>query len=193
MIIGYVRNDKCNKALELLHEMQEQKIKPTEVTMVSLLNACPKLGAIKQGEWIIFLKEEQFWVEQYSCYSNYRHVKSLKVLKTVPKKGLSCWNSMILGLAMNGYASEAMQLFSKLETSKFKPDYVSFIGVPTAWNHFGMVDKAKDYIQLMNEAYKIKPSIKHYGCIVDVLGRARLIEEAEQLVKSMPLNPDAIV
>lgn len=56
MIIGYVRNDKCNKALELLHEMQEQKIKPTEVTMVSLLNACPKLGAIKQGEWIIFSK-----------------------------------------------------------------------------------------------------------------------------------------
>ncbi|XP_031256660.1 pentatricopeptide repeat-containing protein At2g42920, chloroplastic [Pistacia vera] len=201
MISGYVRNGKFKKALELFHEMQEQKINPTEFTMVSLLNACAKLGAIKQGEWIhFFLRKNNFElnsivvtaiIDMYcKCGSP---DKALQVFKTVPKKGLSCWNSMILGLAMNGYASEAMQLFSKLESSNLKPDYVSFIGVLTACNHSGMVDKAKDYFLLMTETYKIKPSIKHYSCMVDVLGRAGLIEEAEQLVRSMPLKPDAII
>lgn len=201
MISGYVRNGRFKKALELFREMQEQKINPTEFTMVSLLNACANLGAIKQGEWIhLYLRKNKFElniivvtaiIDMYcKCGSPDR---ALQVFKTVPMKGLSCWNSMILGLAMNGYASEAIQLFSKLESSNLKPDYVSFIGILTACSHSGVVNKAKDYFRLMTETYKIKPSIKHYSCMVDLLGRAGQIEEAEQLVRSMPLNPDAIL
>lgn len=201
MISGYVRNGKFKEALELFREMQKQKIEPSEFTMVSLLNACAKLGAIRQGEWIhIFLRKNCFElntivataiIDMYCKCANPE--KALQVFKTVPKKGLSCWNSMILGLAMNGYENEAIQLFSKLESLNLKPDYISFIGVLTACNHSGMVNEAKDYFRLMKETYKIKPSIKHYSCMVDVLGRAGLLEEAEQIIRSMPLDPDAII
>ncbi|KAJ6773969.1 REPEAT-CONTAINING PROTEIN putative-RELATED [Salix purpurea] len=94
---------------------------------------------------------------------------------------------------MSGRGDEAVRLFSMLESSNLKPDYVSFIGVLTACNHAGMLDRAKDYFLLMAETYKIEPSIKHYSCMVDVLGRAGLLEEAEELIRSMPVNPDAII
>ncbi|KAH7578421.1 hypothetical protein ACOSQ2_000326 [Xanthoceras sorbifolium] len=201
MISGYVRNGKFKEALELFGEMQEQKIRPSEFTMVSLLNACTRLGAIRQGEWLhAFLRKNNFELNSIvvtAIIDMYCKcgcpVKALQVFESVPKKGLSCWNSMILGLATNGYENEAMELFSELESSNLKPDYVSFIGVLTACSHSGMVDNAKDYFRLMTEKYKIEPSIRHYSCMVDVLGRAGLLEEAEELVRRMPLNPDAII
>lgn len=109
------------------------------------------------------------------------------------KKGLSCWNSMILGLARNGYAEEAIILFSQLESSDFKPDEVSFLGVLTACNHAGFIDEATKYFLLMMDRPEVKPSIKHYSCMVDLLGRAGFLEEAEELIRSLPMDPDAII
>lgn len=201
MISGYVRKGRFIEAFRLFSKMQEERIKPNEFTMVSLLNACACLGAIKQGEWIHdYMVKKNFdlncivvtaIIDMYSKCGSID--KAVQVFKSAHKKGLSCWNSIILGLAMNGHENEAIQIFSMLESSNFKPDNVSFIGVLTACNHSGMVDKAKDYFLLMTEKYKMKPSIKHYGCMVDVLGRAGLLEEAEELIRSMPVNPDDII
>ncbi|KAJ9147144.1 hypothetical protein P3X46_029336 [Hevea brasiliensis] len=201
VISGYVRNGRFIEALELFHKMQEDRIKPSEFTMVSLLNACACLGAIRQGEWIHdYMVKNKFElnaivvtaiIDMYSKCGSIN--KALQMFKSAPKKGLSCWNSTILGLAMNGQDNEAFQLFSLLESSNLKPDHVSFIGVLTACNHSGLVDKAKDYFLLMKERYKIKPSIKHYSCMVDVLGRVGLLEEAEELIRSMPMDPDTII
>jgi pentatricopeptide repeat protein len=201
MISGYVRNGKLMEALVLFCKMQEASIGPSEFTMVSLLNACARLGALKQGEWIHdYIRKNDFdlniivttaIIDMYCKCGSIE--KARQAFEAAPTKGLSCWNSMILGLAMNGDAEEALHLFSKLQSMNLKPDNVSFVGVLTACNHSGMVDKASYYFSLMTDTYKIKPSIKHYSCMVDVLGRGRLLEEAEELIRSMPVDPDAII
>ncbi|KAK9285139.1 hypothetical protein L1049_024324 [Liquidambar formosana] len=201
MISGYVRNGKLVEALDLFGKMQEERIRPSEFTMVSLLNASARLGALKQGEWIQdYIRKNKMELNAIvvtaiiDMYCKCGSIdKALQVFDTAPTKGLSCWNSMILGLAMNGCENEAIQLFSRLESSNLKPDEVSFIGVLTACNHSGLVNKARDYFSLMTETYKILPSVKHYGCMVDVLGRAGLLDEAEGLIRSMPVNQDAII
>lgn len=202
MISGYVRNGKLVEALELFHKMQEERIEPSEFTMVSLLNACARLGGLKQGKWVHdYIRKNDFELNSIvitaiiDMYCKCGSIgEALRVFEaTGRKKGLSCWNSMILGLAMNGCEEEAIELFSKLQSTNLKPDYVSFIGVLTACNHSGMVDKARDYLSLMTNTYKIKPSIKHYSCMVDLLGRAGLLEEAEEIIERMPVNPDAII
>ncbi|RXH67709.1 hypothetical protein DVH24_027856 [Malus domestica] len=53
MISGFVRNGKYAEALDLFGKMQMERIRPSEFTMVSLLNASAQLGAIGQGEWIL--------------------------------------------------------------------------------------------------------------------------------------------
>ncbi|EEF28314.1 pentatricopeptide repeat-containing protein At2g42920, chloroplastic [Ricinus communis] len=201
MISGYVRNGRFFDALELFQKMQVERIEPSEFTMVSLLNACACLGAIRQGEWIHdYMVKKKFELNPIvvtaiiDMYSKCGSIdKAVQVFQSAPRRGLSCWNSMILGLAMNGQENEALQLFSVLQSSDLRPDDVSFIAVLTACDHTGMVDKAKDYFLLMRDKYKIKPGIKHFSCMVDVLGRAGLLEEAEELIRSMHVDPDAII
>lgn len=202
MISGYVRNAMFVEALELFGKMQEEGIKPSEFTMVSLLNASGRLGAIRQGKWIhdyIIKNGIELNVIVVTAiidmYCKCGSVgKALDVFKSTPKLGLSCWNSMVMGLATNGCEEEALELFSRMESSAdLQPDRVSFLAVLTACNHSGMVDKAREYFSLMIGKYNIEPSVRHYSCMVDVLGQAGLPEEAEKLILSMPINADAII
>ncbi|MED6164444.1 hypothetical protein PIB30_090142 [Stylosanthes scabra] len=201
MISGYVRNGKLMEALELFREMQEEDVEPSEFTMVSLLNACAHLGALKHGKWIHHYIEKSSFelnlivttaiIDMYCKCGSIEN--AIEVFEASSTRGLSSWNSMIIGLAMNGHEREAIEYFSKLECSSLKPDSVSFIGVLTACKYLGAIDRAKHYFaQMMNE-YEIEPSIKHYTCMVEVLGQAALLEEAEELIRDMPIEPDAII
>ncbi|GMG98564.1 hypothetical protein Nepgr_000404 [Nepenthes gracilis] len=202
MISGYVRKGKLMDAFQLFEEMQEERIKPTEFTLVILLNASAQLGSLDQGQW----------VHSYICKNNFE-LNSIVVTAIVDmyckcgaiekarrvfhqmssKRALSCWNSMILGLAKNGCEDEAIQLFSQLVSSNREPDDVTFLGVLTACIHTGYVGKARDYFLLMKQMYEIEPSIKHYSCMVEILGQAGLLDEVEQLIRSMPIEPDVII
>lgn len=202
MISGFVRNGRWMKALDVFHEMQESGIRPSEFTLVSALNACANLGALEQGKWIHeYIKRndniELNMIVVTAIIDMYCKCGSidnaLQVFENSPRKGLSCWNSMMMGLATNGFEEEAFGLFSKLESSNLRPDSVSFIAVLTASNHSVRVDKARKYLKIMKETYEIEPRIEHYGCMVDVLGRAGDIEAAAEVIKSMPMRPDAVI
>ncbi|KAI8006606.1 Pentatricopeptide repeat-containing protein [Camellia lanceoleosa] len=204
MISGYVRNGKWVEALDLFNQMQSENVEPSEFTMVSLLNASARLGAIKQGKWIHdYMRKKDMDLNNVIVVTAIIDMyckcgcieKGLEVFEKAPVKGLSCWNSIILGLATNGREEEALQFFLRLESlSEHEPDCVSFIGVLTACNHSGLVDKARDYFTFMTKKYNIEPSMRHYGCLVDVLGRAGLVEEAEEVIMtSMPMSPDEVI
>ncbi|KAK6919758.1 Pentatricopeptide repeat [Dillenia turbinata] len=105
MISGYVRNGRLIEALQLFREMQE-KIEPSEFTMVSLLNASARLGELNQGEWIHeYIRKNKIELNvivvagiiymycKCGCIE-----KAIEFFERTPCEGLSCWNSMILGL-----------------------------------------------------------------------------------------------
>ncbi|GFP83859.1 pentatricopeptide repeat-containing protein at5g44230 [Phtheirospermum japonicum] len=43
----------------------------------------------------------------------------------------------------------------------------------------------------MESSYGVKRCVDHYNCMVDLLGRTGQLNEALNLVKSMPMEPDA--
>lgn len=45
----------------------------------------------------------------------------------------------------------------------------------------------------MKSDYKISPKLEHYGCMVDLLGRAGKLQEAYDLIHSMPMKPDSVI
>ncbi|KAI3992794.1 hypothetical protein MKX01_011749 [Papaver californicum] len=206
MIIDFAKNGQVNESLRLFDKMPSRSdvswnsvisgcgIKATEFTTVSLLNACAQLGALKQGEWIhAYIQKKKIQVNSivltaiidmyYKCGSI---VKALQVFEKASTKGLSSWNSLIIGLAMNGDGKQAIQLFLDLQLlSGLTPNDVSFLGVLTACSHSGMVTEAQYYFSQMTETYQIKPTTKHYGCLVDVLCRAGLIDEAEEVITKL--------
>lgn len=206
MLSGYVRNGKSEEAFDVFNEMQEEGIKPSEHTLVSLLNASAQLGALEQGKWVHdYIKnnnsctsiDESNVILTTAIINMYCKCGDIEMARQVfensKRKALSCWNSMISGLANNGFCREAIQLFSTLESSNLEPDSVSFLAVLTACSYSGLVKEVREYFKLMKQVYKIEPSLEHYGCMIDALGRIGFLQEAKELIKCMPiqLQPDA--
>ena len=82
---------------------------------------------------------------------------------------ISPWNAMI-----HGYAHMSLEL----QKTGIKPNLITFIGVLNACCHTGMVAEGKQHFESMMREFGNQPTIKHYGCMVD-LGRAGYLEEVE--------------
>ncbi|XP_028065967.1 pentatricopeptide repeat-containing protein At5g48910-like [Camellia sinensis] len=59
--------------------------------------------------------------------------------------------------------------------------------------HTGLVGEGRKHFSQMSKVYNLEPQTEQYGCMVDLLGRAGLINEAEEFIKNMPIEPDAFV
>ncbi|CAI0454002.1 unnamed protein product [Linum tenue] len=80
-----------------------------------------------------------------------------------------------------------------LRLGKITPDEITFVQVLIACGHAGKVDKGRSYFDMMINKYGIVPNMKHYGCIVDMLGRAGLLTEAFQFIDKMNVEPNGII
>lgn len=201
MINGYVQFNHFDEAVALFRKMQIQKVKPDKFTVVALLTGCAQLGALEQGKWMHgYLDENRITmdavvgtalIEMYSkcgCVN-----KSLEIFYELEEKDTASWTSIICGLAMNGKTGEALRLFSEMELVGAKPDDITFIGVLSACSHGGLVEEGRRFFNLMKKVYRIEPKVEHYGCVIDLLGRAGLLDEAEELIQEIPNENDQIL
>ncbi|KAF8401454.1 hypothetical protein HHK36_012393 [Tetracentron sinense] len=205
MINGYVKCGEYKEALELFREMQVLEsdiVRPNEFTMSGVLSACGRLGALEHGKWAhAFLNKCGMEVDVVlgtSLIDMYAKCGSIERARWVfsdlgPNKDVMAWSAMISGLAMHGYGEECLDLFSKMQTQGVRPNAVTFLGVLCGCVHGGLVSEGKEYFNRMSEEFGIIPMIQHYGCIVDLYGRAGLIDKAWDVVKSMPMKPDVLV
>uniref|UniRef100_A0A803MZ56 DYW domain-containing protein n=1 Tax=Chenopodium quinoa TaxID=63459 RepID=A0A803MZ56_CHEQI len=65
------------------------------------------------------------------------------------------------------------------------------VAVLSACAHAGLIDRAKQYFYAMYSDYGVVPSPRHYTCMIDLLGRAGSLDEAQHLIRNMPFSPDA--
>ncbi|KAL5557315.1 hypothetical protein UlMin_039551 [Ulmus minor] len=201
MISGYVREGLDKEALNLFHEMQMAGIKPDNVTLASTLSACARLGALEQGSWIhAYIDKNGLHIDPIlGCVLIDMYVKcgnmnkALEVFRNLEKKDVSSWTAVIEGFAIHGQGKEALDWFTEMQSEGIKPNSVTFTAILTACSYAGMVDEGKVLFESMEAGYKMNPSIEHYGCMVDLLGRAGLLKEAKELIETMPLTPNAAI
>lgn len=201
VIHGFSLNGRPNEALTLFKEMGCEGVKPDGFTMVSLLSACAELGALALGRRVhvymvkIGLNENlhsgNALVDLYAKCGSIK--EAYKFFEEMGERSVVTWTSLIVGLAVNGCAEEALELFKELESEGLKPSEITFVGVLYACSHCGMVDEGFIYFRRMKEEFGIEPKIEHYGCIVDLLGRAGLVEKAHEFIQSMPFEPNAVI
>ncbi|KAL0393222.1 UNVERIFIED_CONTAM: Pentatricopeptide repeat-containing protein, chloroplastic [Sesamum radiatum] len=98
-----------------------------------------------------------------------------------------------LGLAMHGDAHRAIELFSEMTKEGFQPDDITFVGVLSACCHAGLVDLGRECFNSMIRDFNISPQLQHYGCMVDLLARSGLFDEAVALVERMGMEPDGAI
>ena len=201
MIQGYALNGLPKEAIDLFLQMQRENVKPDCYTVVGVLSACARLGALELGEWVSGLVDRNEFlynpvlgtalIDLYAkCGSMSR---AWEVFKGMKEKDRVVWNAIISGLAMNGYVKISFGLFGQVEKFGIKPDGNTFIGLLCGCTHAGLVDEGRRYFNSMYRFFSLTPSIEHYGCMVDLLGRAGLLDEAHQLIRNMPMEANAIV
>ncbi|CAI8590858.1 unnamed protein product [Vicia faba] len=157
MISGYVQNSCFKESLYLFRLMQLTNIVPDESIFVSILSACAHLGASDID------------------YSN----------QCKRERDIVCWNAMISSLAMHGDGKGALQLFYDMEKVGMKPDDITFIAVFTACSYSGMAHGGLKLLDRMLSVHNIEPKSEHYGCLVDLLSRAGLFEEAMVIIRKI--------
>ncbi|CAM8957185.1 unnamed protein product [Rhodiola kirilowii] len=202
MISGYAQNGFFKEALEMFSEMQvAEDVCPNYVTLVTLLPAISRLGAFGLGEWV-HLNAERNGIEidevlgsaLVDMYSKCGSIeKAIQVFNSLPRKNVITWNSIIVGLAMHGRARKALEYFGKMELAGVAPTDVTYIGLLSACSHAGLVTEGGLFFNHMVDVHGLKPRVEHYTCMVDLLGRAGLLTEAEDLILNMPIKPDDVI
>ncbi|PIA60931.1 hypothetical protein AQUCO_00300446v1 [Aquilegia coerulea] len=119
--------------------------------------------------------------------------EAMNVFSMMRVKSVASWNCMMCGLAMNGKGDLAINLFKEMQTFNVKPNSTTFVGVLHSCSHAGLVNDGFTYFTDMHEVYGISPNIKHYGCMVDLYGRAGRLKDALQVIRTMPMNPDIVI
>ncbi|CAN1297677.1 Pentatricopeptide repeat-containing protein At1g50270 [Linum perenne] len=198
MIDGYVRNlDRYNEALLAFRDMLMDGVKPNPKTLTSILTACAQLGALDQGKWVHGYIDRSS-IELNSIVGTALIDMYMKcgcvneacfVFNKLPRKGLYTWTAMINGLAMNGNALGSLRLFSRMMSKGVQPNKVTFLSVLGACSHGGLVNEGRRLFKGMKDECNLDPDVDHYGCMVDLLGRAGYLDEAMELIEEMPMEP----
>eukprot|EP01018_Ginkgo_biloba_P004457 Gb_36628 [translate_table: standard] len=201
MIAGYTQNGEGVEALRLFRQMQLAGVKPDVKTFASVLPACANLAALKQGmemhaDIIKYGFQSDVFAESalVDMYAKCGDIKMARyVFDKMHERNSVSWTAIIAGYAMHGCGKEALNLFEQMQHSGTNPDRVTFVCVLSACCHAGLVDEGRQYFHRMNQYFRITPAMEHYGCMVDLLGRAGLLDEAQNFINKMPIKPDATV
>ncbi|GJM92778.1 hypothetical protein PR202_ga09274 [Eleusine coracana subsp. coracana] len=200
MIGGYSRVGMVNQALGLFREMQAAGVEPDAVTMVGVISACAKAGALDLGRWVhayidrkgitVDLELSTALIDMYAKCGFIERAR--EVFDEMVEKDTKAWSAMIVGLAIHGLAEDALCLFSRMLALKVRPNNVTFIGVLSACAHSGLVDDGRRYWSTMQNL-GIKPSMENYGCMVDLLCRSGLLDDAYSFITGMPISPNSVI
>ncbi|KAM0868845.1 hypothetical protein ACQ4PT_041056 [Festuca glaucescens] len=198
MVTGYAQNSMPMKALEVFERMAALGMGIDEVSLTGAISACAQLGAVKRAAWVKEIAESNGLGNNVVVGSGLVDMfakcglidEARNVFYGMQEKNVYTYSSMIVGLAAHGRATEAIALFKDMvRRADVVPNHVTFIGLLTACSHAGMVRDGRYYFAQMKDKYGILPSPDHYTCMVDLLGRAGLVDEAFDLVRSMSVEP----
>ena len=200
LISGYEKLDP-REALCIFSRMESEGFSPNCFTLTSVTAACANLAVLNCGEQVHgaiirrgFNKNLALANALIDMYAKCGSItESHKIFSEMPDRDLVSWTSMMLGYGDHGYGKEAAELFDEMVKSGIRPDRIVFMAVLSACSHSGLVDEGLRYFESMISDYKVTPDKDIYCCVVDMLCRAGRIEEAYELIESMPFKPDEFV
>eukprot|EP01018_Ginkgo_biloba_P018985 Gb_02561 [translate_table: standard] len=201
MIVGYTQSGYSDQALKVFRQMQLAGMKPDLVTLVSVLPAFAYLAALQKGkevhDYIIRNGFESDVIVSSSLVAMYAKCGSLEdarhVFDKISHRDVVSWNAMLAGYAMHGLGKDAFTLFCQMQQTGMTPDHVTFISVLSACSYAGLVEEGWQCFDCMGCNYQIQPSMEHYACMVDLLGRCGRLYEAHDFITNMPSEANAIV
>lgn len=201
LLTGYCSNCKHENALKVLGHMITEGVLPNQSSFTSALNACCGLEALDRGREIhspaIKLGLETDVFVGNSLIVMYSKCGSLNdavvAFKRTDEKNMVSWNSVIVGCAQHGCGMWALVFFNQMIRVGIDPDEITFTGLLSACSHSGMLQKGRSLFKVFSQNKLVELKLEHYACMVDILGRCGKLEEAEDLIRNMPLKQNSLI
>ncbi|XP_058105881.1 pentatricopeptide repeat-containing protein At4g13650 [Magnolia sinica] len=201
LISGFAQSGHCEEALQVFARMNQSGVGANLFTYGSAISASANIADVKQGKQIHaqliktgYDSEIEGGNVLITLYSKCGIIEDAKrEFSVMSERNEVSWNAMITGYSQHGFGSEALKLFEQMKQHGLKPNHVTFVGVLSACSHVGLVAEGLLYFKCMSEEHSILPRPEHYACVVDILGRAGLLDQARKFIEEMPIDPDAMV
>ncbi|KAK4279095.1 hypothetical protein QN277_016850 [Acacia crassicarpa] len=201
MISGYIHNDILDKAMDLVWFMMQRGQRLDSFTLATVLSACTSVATLERGMEVhacairAYLEFDivvgSALVDMYAKCGKIDYAS--RFFELMPLRNIYTWNSMISGYARHGLGEKALKFFSRMKEHGQSPDHVTFVGVLSACSHVGLVNEGFKHFKSMSEVYGLAPRIEHFSCMVDLFGRAGDVNEIENLINTMPMDPNVLI
>lgn len=175
---------------------------PTHFSYATVLSCCAKSSSLFQGKQIHAQVEKEGQATDVfvgsaliNMYCKCGDVSDARqFFNTMPTRNTVTWNEMIHGYAQNGQGYEALCLYQNMiDSGENPPNAITFTAVLTSCSHSGLVDAGLEIFSSMSSQHGVQPTLDHYTCVIDALGRADRFDEAEVLMDKMPYRDDPII
>ncbi|KAJ1289164.1 hypothetical protein BS78_02G143400 [Paspalum vaginatum] len=199
LISGYAQDNQVEPCLHLFALMRLSVCKPNDITFASIFSVCTNHAFLALGKSVQGLQMRMGY-DSYVHVSNalismYAKCGSIgearAIFESITCKDLVSWNSMIFGYSQHGLAEHCLDLLREME-GHIMPDAISFLGVLSSCRHACLLTEGRHCFRSMIE-HGIKPELDHYSCMVDLLGRAGLLDEAWDLIQTMSMPPNGVI
>ncbi|XP_020580751.1 pentatricopeptide repeat-containing protein At3g14730-like [Phalaenopsis equestris] len=182
IISAFIYSADHQKTLQLFGQMLPVGVQPDSITMAAIFSACSQLAALSHG------RETHAYLLRHGITGDVLLYNSLmdmyakcgaledarKVFDEMPDNDVASWNIMIDACASHGLGEDALKLFTAMTAV---PDEVTLVAVLSACSHSGLVQAGMKIFEEM----KVMPAAEHYLCMVDMFGRAGMLEKAKEM------------
>lgn len=199
IIAGYALHGYSEEALDMYHQMRDSGVKMDHFTFSMIVRICARLASVehaKQAHAALIrhgfgsdIVANTALVDFYCKWGRMEDARH--VFDKMPCKNLISWNALIAGYGNHGRGAEAVELFEQMLQERMYPNHVTFLAVLSACSHSGLSDHGWEIFQSMGRDNRIKPRAMHYACMVELLGREGLLDEAFALIRGAPFKPTA--
>ncbi|WOL19994.1 hypothetical protein Cni_G28796 [Canna indica] len=212
MMFGYMQHSRSteaysldrmrhSKALMFFYNMEKSVVKPDHFSYNCVLSVCASIGALVQARAIHCRIVRRGYESDLgvgnaliTVYGKCGALSEAELcFKTITFPDKVSWNALLTGYSQNGQGDKVLNFYEQMQRSKVAPNHVTFISLLSACSHLGEVKKGMEFFQQMEKDHGISPTREHYTCMVDLLGRAGYLDEAESIIAKMPIKPDSVV
>ncbi|KAL2459600.1 Pentatricopeptide repeat-containing protein [Forsythia ovata] len=146
-------------------------------TLIDMYSTC---GSVEDARFVF----DEMPEKNHGRVEDARHV-----FEKMPKKNVVSWNALISGYGNHGRGIKAVELFERMISEGMVPNHVTFLSVLSSCNYSGLFDRGWEIFESMSKDCKVKPRAMHYACLIELLGREGLLDEAFSLIRDAPFRP----
>ncbi|XP_050375192.1 pentatricopeptide repeat-containing protein At2g02750 [Argentina anserina] len=195
MISGFSQLGKGDEAFNYFKRMQSTGVAPCLKSVTSVVQVCADSSALQCGREVhgyairADISGDLFFstalIDMYMKCGQPSCARRIFDSFHVKPDDPAFWNAMISGYGKNGENESAFLIFDQMLNEGVQPNTTTFISLLSMCSHSGLVDKGWQIFRMMDRDYGIKPDPKHYGCMIDLLGRSGRFDEARELTEEL--------